>query len=521
MSDSDLQNRLRIFLCHSSDDKPIVRELYQQLIADEFQPWLDEKDLLPGQEWAQEIHKRVRKSDVVIICLSKRSIKKAGFVQKEIRIALDTSDEQPEDTIFIIPIRLDECEVPDSLKRWQWVDFFQEDGYKQLTRSLRHRQKSISNQAVKKTPESSLQIKESSQQPIQPRSSAPSLISKVKRIFSSVSNALAIDCGSVQTRIYVHEHGIVVNEPSVIAINTTSKTVEAAGKEAKEMMGRTAPSIMTYCPVKDGVVTNINLVSKMLNYFISRAPIDISFNRARVVVAKPTELTNLEQRALAEFLYDNKAAEVYLIENGLCAALGAGLSITEPHGNMVIDIGESTTDITIISRSEIVFSRAVRVAGAEMDEAIIQYVKRKYNLLISERKAETIKIQIGSALQLDEVLSINVIGRDLVEGTLKTISLSNDEIREALTDSVLTIINAVRVTLERTPPDLVADIIERGIVLTGGGALLNNFDKQLSMEIGIPVYLADDPVSSVVLGAGKMLQNVDFLKHKLLKRYKR
>jgi len=334
----------------------------------------------------------------------------------------------------------------------------------------------------------------------------------LRSLFSMFSSDLAIDLGTANTLVYARGKGIVVNEPSIVAINKNTGEVEAVGKEAKEMLGRTPGNIVAIKPMKDGVIADFKVTEKMLNYFIQKAHNRKMLVHPRIVIGVPSEITQVEKRAVMDSAYRAKASEVYLVEQAMVAAIGAGLPITEPSGNMVVDIGGGTTDIAVISLSGIVYSRAVRVAGNEMDEAIISYIKRKYNLLIGERTAEAIKIELGSAYPLDEPLSYEVRGRNLIEGIPKTITMTDEEVREALADSVSTIINAVRVALERTPPELSADIVERGIVLTGGGALLKNLDKRLSIETGLPVSLADDPLASVVLGTGKMLSDFDLLK---------
>jgi len=330
-----------------------------------------------------------------------------------------------------------------------------------------------------------------------------------KSLFSLFSSDLAIDLGTANTLVYAKGRGIVVSEPSIVAINKITNAVEAVGRDAKDMLGRTPGNIVAIRPMKDGVIANFEVTEKMLQHFIRNGKTWVS---PRVVIGIPSEITQVERRAVEDSAYRAKASEVYLVEEAMAAAIGAGLPITEPHGNMVVDIGGGTTDIAVISLSGIVYSRSVRVAGNEMDEAITQYIKRKYNLLIGERTAEAIKIELGSAFPLDEELSFEVRGRNLIEGIPKTITITDEEIREALADSVSTIINAVRVALERTPPELSADIVERGIVLTGGGALLKNLDKRLSIETGLPVSLAEDPLASVVLGTGKMLSDFDLLK---------
>src|SRR5213083_1072059 len=331
-------------------------------------------------------------------------------------------------------------------------------------------------------------------------------------MLSLFSSDLAIDLGTANTCVYARGKGIVVNEPSIVAINKVNGRVEAVGKEAKEMLGRTPGNIVAIKPMKDGVIADFEVTEKMLAHFIKKAHNRTMWVRPRIVIGVPSEITQVEKRAVKDSAYRAKASEVYLVEEAMAAAIGAGLPITEPHGNMVVDIGGGTTDIAVISLAGIVYSKAVRVAGNEMDDAIISYIKRKYNLLIGERTAEAIKIELGSAYPLDEPLSYEVRGRNLIEGIPKTITMTDEEIREALADSIATIINAVRVALERTPPELSADIVERGIVLTGGGALLKNLDKRLSIETGLPVSLADDPLASVVLGTGKMLSDFDLLK---------
>jgi rod shape-determining protein MreB and related proteins len=331
-------------------------------------------------------------------------------------------------------------------------------------------------------------------------------------IFSLFSSDLAIDLGTANTLVYAKGRGIVVSEPSIVAINKVTNQVEAVGHEAKEMLGRTPGSIVAIRPMKDGVIANFEVTEKMLQHFIRKAHNGKTWVSPRVVIGIPSEITQVERRAVEDSAHRAKASEVYLVEEAVAAAIGAGLPITEPGGNMVVDIGGGTTDIAVISLSGIVYSRSLRVAGNEMDEAITQYIKRKYNLLIGERTAESIKIELGSAFPLNEPLSREVRGRNLIEGIPKTITVTDEEIREALADSIVSIIEAVRVALEKTPPELAADIIERGMVLTGGGALLKNMDKRLMIETGLPVSVADDPLSSVVLGTGQMLSDFELLK---------
>jgi rod shape-determining protein MreB and related proteins len=334
----------------------------------------------------------------------------------------------------------------------------------------------------------------------------------LRSLFSVFSSDLAIDLGTANTLVYARGKGIVVNEPSIVAINKNTGEVEAVGKEAKEMLGRTPGNIVAIKPMKDGVIADFKVTEKMLNYFIQKAHNRKMLVHPRIVIGVPSEITQVEKRAVMDSAYRAKASEVHLVEQAMVAAIGAGLPITEPSGNMVVDIGGGTTDIAVISLSGIVYSRSVRMAGNQMDEAIMNYLKRKYNLLIGERTAEQIKIEIGSAYPLDKPLTMEIKGRNLIEGVPKTITVDDSEIREALSECVSTIMNAIRVALERTPPELSADISDRGIVLTGGGALLKNLDKRIREETGLPVSIADDPLCSVVLGTGKMLSDFKLLR---------
>ena len=285
------------------------------------------------------------------------------------------------------------------------------------------------------------------------------------------SSDLAIDLGTANTLVYARGKGIVVNEPSIVALNKNTNEVEAVGKEAKEMLGRTPGNIVAIKPMKDGVIADFKVTEKMLNYFIQKAHNRKMLVHPRIVIGVPSEITQVEKRAVMDSAYRAKASEVHLVEQAMVAAIGAGLPITEPSGNMVVDIGGGTTDIAVISLSGIVYSRSVRMAGNQMDEAIMNYLKRKYNLLVGERTAEQIKMEIGSAYPLDKPLTMEIKGRNLIEGVPKTITVDDSEIRESLSECVSTIMNAIRVALERTPPELSADISDRGIVLTGGGAL--------------------------------------------------
>jgi rod shape-determining protein MreB len=329
---------------------------------------------------------------------------------------------------------------------------------------------------------------------------------------SFLSSDLAIDLGTANTLVYAKGKGIVVSEPSIVAVNRITGKVEAVGKDAKEMLGRTPGNIVAIRPMKDGVIADFEITEKMLSYFIRRAHNRNTLVRPRIIIGIPSEVTQVEKRAVKDSALKAKASEVYLVDQAMAAAIGAGLPITEPSGNMVVDIGGGTTDIAVISLAGIVYSKSVRVAGNEMDESVIQYIKKKYNLLIGERTAEQIKQEIGTAYPLDEPISMEIKGRDLIEGIPKTLTVTDAEIREALAEPISLIVDAVRVALERTPPELSADIVDRGIVLTGGGSLLKNLDKLLREETGLPVSVAEDPLSSVVLGTGKMLSDFDLLR---------
>ncbi|HEY3440392.1 MAG TPA: rod shape-determining protein [Paludibaculum sp.] len=334
----------------------------------------------------------------------------------------------------------------------------------------------------------------------------------IRSLFSLFSSDLAIDLGTANTLVFARGKGIVVNEPSIVAINKTNGEVEAVGKEAKEMLGRTPGNIVAIRPMKDGVIADFKVTERMLNYFIQKAHGRKMLVHPRIVIGVPSEITQVEKRAVIDSAYRAKASEVHLVEQAMVAAIGAGLPITEPSGNMVVDIGGGTTDVAVISLSGIVYSRSVRVAGNEMDDAIMQYLKKKYNLLIGERTAEQIKMQIGSAYPLDKPISMEIKGRNLIEGVPRTLLIHDEEIREALGECVSTIMNAIRVALERTPPELSADISDKGIVLTGGGAMLKNLDKRIREETGLPVSIAEDPLASVVLGTGRMLTDFKLLR---------
>jgi rod shape-determining protein MreB len=334
----------------------------------------------------------------------------------------------------------------------------------------------------------------------------------LRSLFSIFSSDLAIDLGTANTLVFAKGKGIVVNEPSIVAINKNTGEVEAVGREAKEMVGRTPGNIVAIRPMKDGVIADFKVTERMLNYFIQKAHGRKMLVHPRIIIGVPSEITQVEKRAVIDSAYHAKASEVYLVEQAMVAAIGAGLPITEPSGNMVVDIGGGTTDVAVISLSGIVYSRSVRVAGNAMDDAITQYLKRKYNLLVGERTAEMIKIQIGSAFTLEKPLTLEIKGHNVLEGLPRTITIDDSEIRDALAESVATIMNGIRVALERTPPELSADISDRGIVLTGGGAFLKGLDRRIRQETGVPVSIAEDPLASVVLGTGKMLTEFKLLR---------
>jgi len=329
------------------------------------------------------------------------------------------------------------------------------------------------------------------------------------------SNDLAIDLGTANTLVYVKGKGIVLSEPSVVAVRSDNrgyKKVLAVGKEAKLMLGRTPGNIVAIRPMREGVIADFEVTEAMLRHFIRKVHNRRTLLRPRIIVAVPSGITQVEKRAVRESAESAGAREVYLIEEPMAAAIGAGLPITEPTANMVVDIGGGTTEVAVISLAGIVFSKSVRVGGDKFDEAILQYVKRKYNLLIGERTAEVIKTTIGTAYPQEEPESIEVKGRDLVTGIPKILSIDSEEVRVAIAEQIDTIVQVVKLALEQTPPELAADIVDRGIFLTGGGALLKNLDVLLKEETGLPIIIADDPLSAVVLGSGKILENLDLLK---------
>ncbi len=325
-------------------------------------------------------------------------------------------------------------------------------------------------------------------------------------------NDLAIDLGTANTRIYVPHRGIVLNESSTVAIDCKTRGLEAAGHSARAMVGRNPQNLAVIQPLRDGVIADFSAAEAMLTYFMHQARQHSSTAlRPRVVIGVPSEITQVEMRAVTDAVYRAKARQVYVVEQALAAAIGTGLPINEPGGNMIVAIGGGTTEVAVISLSGIVYARSLRRAGNQMDEAVMSYLKRKYNLLIGERTAEQVKIDIGSAFPLDKPLTLEVKGRDLIEGVPKSITVDDTEIREALSECLEAITGAIRVALERTPPELSADICDRGIILTGGGALLRNLDRRVHQETGLPVMTVDDPLYSVVLGAGELLSDTRLL----------
>lgn len=330
------------------------------------------------------------------------------------------------------------------------------------------------------------------------------------------STDLAIDLGTANTCVYVKGHGLVLREPSVVAVkrdNRGNKVVLAVGHDAKRMLGRVPGNIEAIRPMKDGVIADFEVTEAMLRHFISKAHKSNHFVHPRVMICVPTGVTQVEKRAVKESAQSAGAREVYLIEEPMAAAIGANLPITEPISNMVVDIGGGTTEVAVISLAGIVYSRSVRAGGDKMDEAIMTHVKRKYNLLIGETSAEDIKIQIGSAYPLDPEETLEIKGRDLLDGIPKNITITSEEIRKSIAEQVDSIVQAVRIALEQTPPELAADIVDRGIVLTGGGALLKGLDQLLRDQTNLPITVVDDPLSTVVMGTGKALDNINILKN--------
>ena len=327
------------------------------------------------------------------------------------------------------------------------------------------------------------------------------------------SNDLAIDLGTANTLIYVEGKGIVLREPSVVALNTQTNQVQAVGSDAKEMLGRSPGNIEAIRPMKDGVIAHFEVTEKMLRHFIRKVHNNrTTLVRPRVVIAVPSGITQVESRAVRDSALSAGAREVFMIEEPMAAAIGVDLPVQEPSGNLIVDIGGGTTEVAVISMSGVVFSKSVRVAGDEMDEAIINYIKKKYNLLIGERTSEEVKIEIGSAYPMGKPMTMEVKGRDLVAGIPKTLIISDEEIREALAETFSTIVEAVKIALERTPPELAADIVDKGIVVAGGGSLIHGLDALLREATGLPISLANDALSAVALGSGKVLSDQTLLK---------
>lgn len=333
----------------------------------------------------------------------------------------------------------------------------------------------------------------------------------LRNLFGVFSNDIGIDLGTANTLVYVKDKGIVLREPSVVAIHSSTRKVLAVGEEAKRMLGRTPGNITAIRPMKDGVIADFGITEEMLRYFIRKVQNNAKIIPPRVVVAIPSGITEVEKRAVRESAMHAGARTVTLLEEPMAAAVGVGLPVEEPAANMIVDIGGGTTEVAIISLAGVVFSKSIRVGGDELDGAVINYMKRAYNLLVGERTAEEIKLRIGSAFQLDEELTMEVKGRDSVAGLPKTIHVTSQEIREALSDTVNLIVEAVRNALERCPPELSADLVDRGFVLAGGGALLRGLDRLLCEKTGLPVLVADDPLSAVANGTGAVLADLNFL----------
>lgn len=328
------------------------------------------------------------------------------------------------------------------------------------------------------------------------------------------SNDLAIDLGTANTLIYVRGKGIVSCEPSVVAVETSQngrRRVSHVGREAKEMLGRTPANVAAVRPLRDGVIADFAITEAMLKHFIEKAHNRRTLVKPRIVISVPFGITEVEKRAVRESAERAGAREVFLVEEPMVAAIGAGLPVTEPTGNMVVDIGGGTTEVAVISLAGIVYSQSIRVGGDKMDEAIVAYMKRKYNLLVGEQTAERVKCQVGNAFPLDEPLTMEVKGRDQVAGVPRTVLVNSDEVRDALAEPIHAIVEAVMAALEKTPPELSADIKDKGIVLTGGGALLRNLDILLREETGLPVMVCDDPISAVVMGSGRSLDHPELL----------
>jgi len=338
------------------------------------------------------------------------------------------------------------------------------------------------------------------------------MINPINWFWGRISNDIGIDLGTSNTLVYVKGQGVVLCEPSVVAIQKDTTNVLAVGEDAKLMLGKTPGSIVAIRPMKGGVIADFEITEQMLRYFIRKVHRRKTFIRPRIVVAVPSGITEVEKRAVKDSAYHAGAREVYLIDEPRAAAIGVGLPVQEPAGNMIIDIGGGTTEVAVISLSDEVCAHTIRSGGDEMDEAIINYLKKTYNLMVGEMTAENIKIKIGSAYPLEEEMTMEVKGRDLVAGLPKTLTISSEEIREAMQEPIQEILEVIKTTLEQTPPELSADLIDRGLILAGGGALLRGIDKLISEETGLPVHMADDPLTAIVLGTGKVLENLRILK---------
>jgi len=326
------------------------------------------------------------------------------------------------------------------------------------------------------------------------------------------SNDLAVDLGTANTLVYVKGKGIILREPSVVAVHAASGQVLAVGSEAKQMLGRTPGNIQAIRPMKDGVIANFEVTESMIRHFIQKVHNRKALVRPRIIIAVPSGITQVEKRAVRDSATSAGAREVYLIEEPMAAAIGVGLPVQEPSGNMIVDIGGGTTEVAVISMSGIVYSKSIRIAGDEMDEALVNYIKKKYNLLIGERTAENLKMKIGTVYPTGNNETLEGKGRDLVAGIPKTLLISEEEVREALSETVNMIIDTVKITLERTPPELAADIVDKGIVLAGGGSMIKGLDVLLREETGLPISVAEDPLSAVVLGTGKVLDEIELLR---------
>jgi len=344
---------------------------------------------------------------------------------------------------------------------------------------------------------------------------AKKYINSIKAMFK---NDIAIDLGTANTLLYTIDEGVVINEPSVVAVNKKFDTIEAIGLAAKEMVGRTPGDIVAIRPLRDGVIADFEITEKMLQYFIERAVNKKVLVRPRVIISVPSEITQVEMRAVQDSAFRAKASEVYLVLQSVAAAIGAGLPIEEPSGNMIVDIGGGTTDVAVLSLSGLVYSKTIKTAGDQMDNAIIQYIKKKYNVLIGEAMAEKVKMTIGSAYPMDEEMTMDIKGRDLVAGIPATLNVNDTEIREALSEVVNVIVETIKGALERTPPELAADLVDKGIMLAGGASQLKNLDKRLREETGVPVTLAENPSTAVVEGTGRLLTDLELLRKVALNR---